>query len=263
MTSTESPETTTLAGGSDDRATAASRRGPKPVLLAVLAIAVLLAGTFAYLAVRHHEQRNGLSGIRASGIPADVPTSVANEMGLSPVPTRPAPNFTLVDQRGRSLSLDSFRGRSVVLEFMDPHCVDVCPIVSREFVDAYHDLGKAASRVVFMAVNVNQYYASVPAVASFSRSHQLDTIPSWHFFTGTASDLKAVWYRYGVEVSAPNPKADIVHTSIVYFIDPSGHERYVAAPMVDHTAKGKAYLPSGPLTTWGQGIALVARSLSG
>jgi cytochrome oxidase Cu insertion factor (SCO1/SenC/PrrC family) len=52
-----------------------------------------------------------------------------------------------VDQNGHRLSLASFRGRAVVLEFMDPHCVDICPIVSQEFVDAYDDLGKAATGV--------------------------------------------------------------------------------------------------------------------
>lgn len=41
--------------------------------------------------------------------------------------------------------------RAVILEFMDTHCVDICPIVSQEFVDAYHDLGATASHAVFLA----------------------------------------------------------------------------------------------------------------
>ena len=45
------------------------------------------------------------------------------------------------------------------------------------------------------------------------------------------------------------------------FIDPRGRERYVATPMADYTSKGKAYLPAGPLTGWGHGIAQVARAL--
>jgi hypothetical protein len=49
----------------------------------------------------------------------------------------------------------------------------------------------------------------------------------------------------------------------VLFIDPSGRERYVATPMADYTAKGKAYLPAAPLAQWGQGIALVSRHLIG
>ena len=51
-------------------------------------------------------------------------------------------------------------------------------------------------------------------------------------------------------------------TSAVYFIDPAGRERFVAAPMADHTSSGASYLPAGQITTWGQGIAQVARALA-
>jgi len=121
---------------------------------------------------------------------------------------------------------------------MDPHCTDICPIVSQEFVDAYHDLGKDSSRVVFVAVNVNQYYTGVAAMASFSKKQRLNTIPSWHFLTSSVEDLKSVWGDYGIQVEAPNPNADIVHTFIAYFIDLNSHERYLAAPTDDHTASG-------------------------
>ena len=85
----------------------------------------------------HHDQAYS----RPYGIPAAVPDSQINLMELSPVPVRPAPRFTPTDQGGQVLSLSSFGGKVVVLEFMDPHCTGICPIVPDEFVDAYHDLG--------------------------------------------------------------------------------------------------------------------------
>jgi cytochrome oxidase Cu insertion factor (SCO1/SenC/PrrC family) len=155
----------------------------------------------------------------------------------------------------------SFRGRTVVLEFMDPHCVDICPIVSQEFIDAYHDLGPEASKVVFVAVNVNSYHVGVSDVAAFSREHQLTSIPSWHFFTGAVSDLEAAWNAYRIDVQTPGPNADVVHSSFVFFIGPDGRERYLANPTDEHTSNGTAYLPPGQITSWAQGIAVVARSL--
>jgi hypothetical protein len=62
-------------------------------------------------------------------------------------------------------------------------------------------------------------------------------------------------------VQARSPDADIVHTSAIYFIGPGGTERYVAAPMADHTGNGTANLPAGQISAWGGGIALVARTL--
>ena len=98
------------------------------------------------------------------------------------------------------------RGTVVVLEFMDPHCTDICPLVSQEFVDAYHDLGRSASNVVFAAVNVNQYYNRVPDVlACCPRPPPLITIPGWHFLTGPAAALHTVWRAYGVAVRGTQP----------------------------------------------------------
>jgi len=182
-------------------------------------------------------------------------------MGLDPVPVHRAPGFVLTDQRGQTMSLSSFRGHPVVLEFMDPHCTDICPIVSQEFIDAYHDLAGSHPSVIFLAVNVNPYHLSVADVAAFSEEHQLASIPTWHFFTGPLATLRTVWARYGIEVQARGPNADVIHSSIVFFISSNGKERFVAAPTDDHTKSGVAYLPGGQLSAWGRGIALVAADI--
>ena len=192
-------------------------------------------------------------------------------MQLSALPRRPAPGFTLTDQDGRTVSLSSFRGKVVVLEFMDPHCTDICPIVSQEFVNAYHELGPLASKVVFAAVNVNQYFRSVHAVAAFSAEHELTIIPGWHFFTGPTAALSAVWRGYQVDVRAPDPSGDIIHNSAIYFIDRNGRERYLAVPQVSyakprfayHMRGETGYLPADQMTDWARGIAMLARGLAG
>ncbi|MDE3083145.1 MAG: SCO family protein [Acidobacteriota bacterium] len=231
-------------------------RGPGAALIAVLALAVLASGSFAAYALNHRTTATSL--VRVTGIPSNISTATANLMALSPVPKRPAPDFTLTDQNGRTFSLSSFRGKAVILEFMDPHCVDICPLVAQEYIDAYHDLGAAAKKVVFMAINVNQYYASVANMMAFSQQHSLTTIPSWHFFSGASAALQSAWRNYNIEVIAKNRNADIIHTSALYVIDPQGRERYLAAPVVDHRASGAAFLPANTLTAWGRVIATLA-----
>lgn len=195
------------------------RRGFLASLAAVILAGAAVATVFAVM-----RARGGPQVARPSGIPAIVSDAQINLMGLSPVPARSAPGFTLTDQNGRPLSLSSLRGKVVVLEFMDPHCTDICPIVSQEFVDAYHDLGGEASRAVFIAINVNPYYRGVASMAAYSTEHQLTTIPSWHFFTGPLATLKALWSAYGISVDAPSRNADVIHTSEVLFIGPGGQE---------------------------------------
>jgi cytochrome oxidase Cu insertion factor (SCO1/SenC/PrrC family) len=246
--------------GARDAASDPNRRAWMVAAACAVAI-ILIAGLVTVVVAGRRHNAAGLAGQRPSGIPASVSLPTINLMGLSPVPARGAPGFRLTDQNGRTLALSSLRGKVVVLNFMDPHCTDICPLVSQEFVDAQHDLGKAAGQVVFAAVNVNQFFNRVSDVAAFSNEHQLSSLPSWHFFTGPLKSLEATWRGYDVAVAAPNPKADIVHTSVMYFIGPDGRERYIAVPMDDHTTSGTAYLPPGQITAWGQGIAQVADSL--
>lgn len=247
--------------------TGAARLFTKPrrsmVVLGLIALVsgIAFATAFAFV-VTALTGRAGQPQLRATGIPKTVSTRLAHMMQLSPVPPAVAPGFTLTDQSGRPVTLGSMRGRTVVLTFMDSHCTDICPLVSREFIDAYKDLGAARRDVVFIAVNVNRYHNKAADMASFSTDQGLSSIPSWHFVTGSLPALRAVWNRYQVEVQAPSRNADIIHTSLIYFIDPRGKERFVSAPMVDHTKKGVAYLPAGQLAAWGKGIALVARAAS-
>jgi cytochrome oxidase Cu insertion factor (SCO1/SenC/PrrC family) len=233
------------------------------VVITLTLVAALLVAVNVYVAYVISGQNKASSGTlpRPSGIPANVSTSLASLMELSPLGGTRAPGFTLTDQRGRTVKLSALRGKVVVLEFMDPHCTDICPIVSQEFIDAYTDLGPLAGKVVFAAINVNSYHATVHDMAVYSAAHRLTTIPGWHFLTGQIQALRAAWRDYHIAVQAPNPNADIIHTSAVYFIDPGGRERFVAAPMADHK-NGTAYLPLSEVASWGHGIAALARDLA-
>jgi cytochrome oxidase Cu insertion factor (SCO1/SenC/PrrC family) len=261
MDTNKRPEVSSTPRESDTTKMSWMRRSPGLLLIGALAFLVVISGFVAIAAFRYRNQQNQVP--RLTGIPSSVSSSLADLMALSPLPSTTAPDFSLVNQNGHTLALSSLRGRAVVMEFMDTHCIDICPIVSQEFVDANHDLGASHSRVIFVAVNVNQYHARVADVATFSQEHQLNTIPSWHFLTGSANALKSVWKSYGIDVVARGPNADVVHSSEIFFIDPSGHERFLANPVVDHTSSGASYLPGGQITSWGRGIALTARSLVG
>ncbi len=247
------------------------RRPGRRLVSGLLALAAAAAGASAYAVTRPPGPGAGHQ-LRPSGIPAGISTALADLMSLTPLPRTPAPGFTLTDQAGRTMSLSGFRGKVVVLEFMDDHCTDICPIVAQEFADAYHDLGPAAGKVIFAAVNVNPDYRSVRAVAAFSAEHQLTTITGWHFFTGSLAALRAAWRDYHIEVGPQRPGRDTIHTSAIYFIDPQGNQRYLASPEDEGATKPRTaygtnnetgYVPPGQMADWGHGIALLARSMTG
>ncbi len=231
-------------------------------LLLVLGVGVVVLASVAGIALRQQSSPTGPpAAIRVSGLPPAISTDLANLMQLGTLPGTPAPEFALIDQNGTKVSLNDYRGRAVVLEFMDPNCVDICPIVSQEYLLAYRALGADAAKVAFLAINVNPFHLDPAAMDKYSIAHGLAAIPSWRFLGGPLPEVQNAWAAYHVQVKAPNPTADVVHTSVVYFIDPQGRERYLAFPMVDHTASGSAFLPAGTQQQWSTGLALVLRSL--
>ncbi len=238
-------------------------RGRLRLVMAALAVigGIAFATAFA-VAVTNLHGRAGGQIPRPTGIPAGISTNLAALMQLSPVPAMRAPGFTLTDQYGRSVSLASLRGKAVVLTFMDPHCTDICPIVSSEFIAAHRELGADAAKVEFVAVNVNQFHLHVADVAAWSREQRLDSIGSWYFLTGPLRQLRTVWRDYNITVIPRGKNGDVIHSGLVYFIDPRGEERYVSVSMVDHTSKGAAFLPPGVLSGFVRGIALLARAVS-
>lgn len=182
-------------------------------------------------------------------------------MGLSTLQSRVASDFTLVDQRGKSVSLSQFKGKAVLLTFMDSRCTEVCPVLAQEFLLAEKDLGANASKVVFVAVNVNPQAESVADVANFTRLHGLDGLPNWYFLTGSTSQLSSIWQTYGVTVELPANAIQTIHSDPLYFLAPSGEERYLASPVVDQRKDGTGYLPGPTLVQWGKGIATVLRKV--
>ena len=143
-----------------------------------------------------------------------------------------APDFQLTDQNGTLISLSDFRGKVVVLTFMDSICEDTCPLTAAQFRQAYRQLDQnEANQVVFMGVNVNSESNAVADVAEITKTWHLEEIPNWHFLTGNREELAAVWKAYDVAVVPTTDGNEIMHTPGVFLIDPSGQKRwYISTP---------------------------------
>jgi protein SCO1/2 len=143
-----------------------------------------------------------------------------------------AADFRLTDQNGSVINLSDFRGKVVVLTFMDSKCKDTCPLTAAQLRDAYRQFNRNESnRVAFIGVNVNIEANTVVDVYEITKTWRLEEIPSWHFLTGSRQDLESIWQDYGI-AAIPNPDGnEIMHTPGVFLIDPSGQKRwYISTP---------------------------------
>lgn len=164
-----------------------------------------------------------LVGIATRPATSSSPTGLVANFNLDPgTPLhQAAPNFTLTDERGRRVSLDSFRGRVVILGFTDSECTTVCPLTTAAMVDAKRMLGAAGSRIQLLGIDANPAATSISDVRRYSSLHGM--LGQWHFLTGSSAQLQRVWNSY--HVAAEIRQRQIDHTPAVYVIDPDGRER--------------------------------------
>jgi len=130
----------------------------------------------------------------------------------------PAPGFTLTDQFGHAVSLRSYRGRAVLLAFIDARCTTICPLTSAEMLDAQRLLGPAGRRVALLGIDANPTATAVGDVRAYSRVHGM--LRSWRFLTGSSALLKRVWREYHIAVQIEAGQID--HTPALYAIAPDG-----------------------------------------
>jgi cytochrome c biogenesis protein CcmG/thiol:disulfide interchange protein DsbE len=164
-------------------------------------------------------------------------SSLATNQSLDPGTelNRPAPNFSLTDERGHPVSLRSFRGKVVLLAFNDSECTTICPLTTSAMVAARRALGPAASQVALLGVDANPDATSVHDVLSYSRLHGL--LGQWHFLTGALPHLKAVWTAYHIDVRIE--RGEIDHTPALFMIDPSGRLRRLYLTQTSYAAVGQ------------------------
>ena len=137
----------------------------------------------------------------------------------------PAPQFSLTDQHGQSISLSSLRGHTVALTFLDPVCTSDCPLIAQEFRQTDLQLGPAGRNVDFIAIVANPIYRSISFTKAFDSQESMNRLPNWYFLTGSLSQLQRVWNSYGVLVSTVGAGAMIAHSDLAFIIDGHGRER--------------------------------------
>jgi len=161
----------------------------------------------------------------ASRVPVGVTLAYVESGGLATVPGgKEAPNFTLVNQDGKRTSLSQFRGKVVVLSFLDPVCYATCPVVAEELAQVATLLEARRSQVVFVVVNANPSFTSTATIRAFDTEHGVAHLKDWEYLTGTPSELQAVWKAYGAPSLTPQVGM-VAHSLLVYFIGPRGRER--------------------------------------
>ncbi len=142
----------------------------------------------------------------------------------------PAPDFTLTDQDGRSVSLTDWRGRVVLLDFIYTQCPGPCPVQTGLHVEVQRGLpATLRPRVRFASVSIDPERDTPEALAAYARARGAD-LAGWSFLTGPPERVAEVMRGFGVGAS-PAEDGEIDHLVVSFLIDGQGRilRRYLGS----------------------------------
>jgi cytochrome oxidase Cu insertion factor (SCO1/SenC/PrrC family) len=147
-------------------------------------------------------------------------------------------NLALTNQDGRTVTLASLLGKTVVLSPSLTLCQEICPLISANFRIADDDVRAAglASSVEFLEVTVDPQRDNQAHLKAYQGLFGAQ--PNWQFLGGTPAQIAAFWnafhLSYGRVANEPGPPPrdwltgapltyDVDHENVVYVLRPNGH----------------------------------------
>ncbi|HYW11283.1 MAG TPA: SCO family protein [Longimicrobium sp.] len=175
----------------------------------------------------------------ATGI-AVAPRTAPAFHGTTYTEVAPAAQFSLVDQDGRHVSLDSYRGKPVLLFFGYTKCPDVCPTTLNKLTKAMRHAGGGARDIQVLLITLDPANDTPGTLRKYTGHFG----PAVVGLTGDSAALATARQGYGAYVEqvaaapapahgghgghgAPPAGVKSVHSSVVYGIDRRGNLQVV------------------------------------
>ncbi len=146
----------------------------------------------------------------------NVPTPQVTSSGTASV----GGPFTLVDQKGRTVTDEAFRGRWMLVFFGFTHCPDVCPTALNDMSAVLTELGASADKIQPIFITVDPERDTVEAMSQYVANFD----PRIVALTGTPEQVAQAAKAYRVYYKKV-PQGDdytMDHTGILYLMDPQG-----------------------------------------
>jgi protein SCO1/2 len=145
--------------------------------------------------------------------------------------------FKLVDQDGRAVTDQDFKGQPFLVFFGFTHCPDICPTVLFEVSEIMRALGRDADRTRALFITVDPERDTPAVIKDYLSSFD----PRLTGLTGDPAEVAAVAKAYRVyfkRVPLDQGGYTMDHTAIVYLMDKEG--RFVSPFSLKRTTEAAA-----------------------
>jgi protein SCO1/2 len=134
----------------------------------------------------------------------------------------PAADFSLIDQDGRTVTLASLRGKTVLLDFIYTHCPGPCPVLTARHAAVQRELAPALrDGVRFVSISLDPARDTPEALRAYGAARGAD-FATWSFLTGSPDDVRDVLRRYGVFAQESATDGEVDHVVVTMLIDREG-----------------------------------------
>lgn len=135
-------------------------------------------------------------------------------------------DFALTDHTGAPFTLESQRGKVVLIFFGYTYCPDVCPTTLSKLTSVTHRLGDDRAKVKTLYITVDPERDTPEVLKADLESFDLDALG----LTGTREAIDRVVQQYGASYEfVPRPESAIKytvnHSTTLYALDAKGRVR--------------------------------------
>jgi protein SCO1/2 len=111
------------------------------------------------------------------------------------------PDFSLIDQNSRSVSLASFTGKVVGITFMYTHCPlpNYCFRLSNNFGMVRKRFADQLGRdLILLNITFDPVHDQPEVLAQYARHWNAAGVPGWYFLTGAVIEVQKVCHEFGM-----------------------------------------------------------------
>ncbi|HZK75974.1 MAG TPA: SCO family protein [Candidatus Kapabacteria bacterium] len=136
------------------------------------------------------------------------------------------PEFSLLDQSGARVSLQTFEGHIWVADMIFTHCGSICPTLTAKML-ALESALKDEPDVRFASVTVDPRHDTPDTLRAYAAAHHADTT-RWTFLTGPIPAIYTLikgGFHLPLDSVGGDQRVPIIHSPRFALVDARGHIR--------------------------------------
>lgn len=151
------------------------------------------------------------------------------ETGVEPSAGTETPDFTLINQDGKKIRFQQYRGKALLVTFIYTRCPlpDYCPLMSEHFARINEELLKDAAlkdKTHLLSISVDPDYDKPKVLreygARYLGANKADGFKHWEFASGSSEQVKQVAQFFGLNYWPE--KDQIIHGLRTAIVAPDG-----------------------------------------